>query len=34
MENIKTVFKVALCWGDYYIKINEFNLRRDKDEAE
>jgi hypothetical protein len=34
MENINIVFKVALCWADEYIKSNEFNLRRDSDEAE
>jgi hypothetical protein len=34
MENIEIVFKVALCWADEYIKIDEFNLRRDNDEAE
>jgi len=34
MGNMKTVFEVALCWGNQYIKSNEFNLRRDHDEAE
>ena len=34
MESMKTVFEVALCWADEYIEINEFDLRRNDDEAE